>query len=97
MRAPPTEGKGNMRRIRIAAASVMVAAGLIGAVAAPAQAGAPPPVPQRATDYVVVQCGDNPPLNYPAFSAKNGQTTAQAAFNSGGGAVALGETCEVIG
>ena len=86
-----------MRRIRIAAASVMVAAGLIGAVAAPAQAGAPPPVPQRASDYFLIQCGENPPLNYPARPAHSGQTTAQEAFNSGGGAVALGETCEVVG
>jgi hypothetical protein len=87
-----------MRRTRTAAATVMVTAGLIGAVvAAPAQAGAPPPVTQRASDHIVVQCGDNPPLNYPAVPARNGQITAQDAFNSGGGAVALGETCEVIG
>ena len=86
-----------MRRTRIAAAAVTVAAGLIGAVAAPAQAGAPPPVPQRASDYFLVQCGDNPPLNYPAVPARNGQITAQEAFNTGGGAEALGETCEVIG
>ena len=32
-----------MRRIRIAAASMVVAAGLVGAVAAPASAAAPPP------------------------------------------------------
>ena len=89
----------DMRRIRIAAASVMVAAGLIGAVAAPAQAGAPPPVPQRASDYFLVQCGANPPsiLNYPARPAESGQRTAQEAFNTGGGAVAHGETCEVVG
>jgi hypothetical protein len=72
------------------------AAAAIGVFAAPAQAGAPQPVPQRASAYVVVQCTEGGILNYPAAPSFEGQTKAQDAFNTGGGAVALGETCEVV-
>jgi hypothetical protein len=83
---------------RLLALGAAVAA--IGLFAAPAQAGAPEPVPQRASDWIWVQCGAvgeqlNDPLNYPARPASEGQETAQDAFNSHGGAVALGETCDV--
>jgi hypothetical protein len=78
---------------RLLALGAAVAA--IGVFAAPAQAGAPEPVPQRASDWIWVQCGDNPPLNYPAVLAREGQERAQYVFNNGGGSDALGEECDV--
>ena len=67
-----------------------------GVFAAPASAGAPPPVPQRASDFIEVRCEVGGTLNYPATPSLEGQERAQFVFNTGGGAEALGETCEVI-
>ena len=64
--------------------------------AAPASAGAPPPVPQRASDFIEVRCEVGGTLNYPATPSRGGQDRAQFVFNTGGGAEALGETFAVF-
>lgn len=92
------QGGTDMRIIkRLFALGAAVA--VIGVFAAPAQAGAPPPVPQRASAYFTVQCaidGDGTAIvNYPAAPSLEGQQTSQDAFNKHGG-VALGEFCEVV-
>ena len=76
------------------------AVAVIGVFAAPAQAGAPPPLRgERASTFFTVQCaidGDGTAIvNYPAAPSLEGQPTSQDAFNKHGG-VALGEFCEVV-
>ena len=75
-----------MKRIRIAAASVMVAAGLIGAVAAPAAAAKPANYGSCVSGGIISPAeGQTGPLNFQGFvsSDEKGGTIVTGASHSG--------------
>ena len=75
-----------MRRTRIAAASVMVAAGLIGAVAAPASAAKPDNYGSCVSDGIISPAeGQIGPLNFQGFESSDGKggTVVIGASHSG--------------